>query len=158
VNRCCNLFTFFLFYIIITFHKWKGDYELADMNLINEAKTIRDRAYVPYSKFPVGAALKTKSGKVYTGCNIENAAYPVSCCAERVAIFKAISEGETEFVDMAVVADTDRPVPPCGSCRQVMSEFFNKSMPIYLTNLNGNTKTLTMNELLPFSFEPDDLK
>ncbi|MEN1969385.1 cytidine deaminase [Lentibacillus sp. N15] len=126
-------------------------------NLIDEAKSIREKAYVPYSKFPVGAALLTKSGKIYTGCNIENAAFPVSCCAERVAIFKAISNGETEFKEMAVAADTPRPVPPCGSCRQVMSEFFDQMMPVHLTNLHGDTKTVTVNELLPFSFKPDDM-
>ncbi len=125
--------------------------------LIEEAIKIRDKAYVPYSKFQVGAALLTKSGKVYTGCNIENAAYPVSCCAERVAIFKAISEGETEFQEMAVAADSPRPVPPCGSCRQVMSEFFSKTMQIHLSNLKKQTKSFTMEELLPFSFGTDDM-
>ena len=127
-------------------------------NLLEEAIKIRENAYVPYSKFQVGAALLTKSGNVYTGCNIENAAYPVSCCAERVAIFKAISEGETEFVQMAVAADTERPVPPCGSCRQVMSEFFAPQMEIHLTNLNKDVKTFTMEKLLPFSFNNDDMK
>jgi len=131
---------------------------MPNKQLIEEAKAIKDAAYVPYSKFPVGAALRTKSGRIFTGCNIENAAYPVSCCAEGVAIFKAISEGFTDFDEMAVAADTDRPVPPCGSCRQVMSEFFQKDMPITLTNLNGKTKIVTMQELLPFSFEPEDLK
>ncbi|WP_047985278.1 cytidine deaminase [Ornithinibacillus californiensis] len=126
--------------------------------LIDKAIQIRERAYVPYSNFPVGAALVTKSGKVYTGCNIENAAYPVSLCAERVAIFKAISEGETEFVEMAVAADTERPVPPCGSCRQVMSEFFHSDMNIHLTNLNANTMTVKMDELLPFSFQKSDME
>lgn len=125
--------------------------------LVKEAKAIREKAYVPYSKFPVGAAIKTKSGKLYTGCNIENAAYPVSCCAERVAIFKALSDGETSFSEMAVVADTNRPVPPCGSCRQVMSEFFDPNMKIHLTNLQDDIKTVTMEDLLPFSFQPDDL-
>ncbi|WP_163969825.1 cytidine deaminase [Oceanobacillus halotolerans] len=125
--------------------------------LIEEAIGIRNRAYVPYSKFPVGAALRTKSGKVYTGCNIENAAYPVGCCAERVAIFKAISEGETEFEELAVAADTQRPVPPCGSCRQVMSEFFDRDTKIHLTNLQNNIKSIVMEELLPFSFQPSDL-
>ncbi|WP_087971497.1 cytidine deaminase [Oceanobacillus rekensis] len=125
--------------------------------LIEEAINIMDNAYAPYSKFKVGAALLTKSGKVYTGCNIENAAYPVSCCAERVAIFKAISEGETKFQELAVAADSSRPVPPCGSCRQVMSEFFSKTMYIHLTNLNKETKSFTMEELLPFSFDIDDL-
>jgi cytidine deaminase len=131
---------------------------MAKNELIEKATQIRERAYVPYSKFPVGAALVTKSGKVYTGCNIENAAYPVSLCAERVAIFKAISEGETEFVEMAVVADTERPVPPCGSCRQVMSEFFHSDMNIHLTNLNANTMTVKMDELLPFSFQKSDME
>ncbi|WP_099158323.1 cytidine deaminase [Virgibacillus ndiopensis] len=126
-------------------------------NLIEEAKKMRSKAYVPYSKFPVGASLLTKSGKLYNGCNIENAAFPVTCCAERVAIFKAIADGETEFVEMAIAADTERPVPPCGSCRQVMSEFFNSSMTIHLTNLHNDVKTVNMEELLPFSFQPEDL-
>lgn len=130
--------------------------QMTKTNLIEEARKIREYAYVPYSKFKVGAAVKTKAGKIYTGCNIENAAYPVTCCAERVAIFKAIAAGERDFSDMAVVADTERPVPPCGSCRQAMSEFFEEDMPIYLTNLHGNIKTTTMKELLPFSFQSDD--
>jgi cytidine deaminase len=131
---------------------------LSKQELIDKAIEIREKAYVPYSKFPVGAALLTKSGKIYTGCNIENAAYPVSLCAERVAIFKAISEGETDFVEMAVVADTERPVPPCGSCRQVMSEFFDPEMMIHLTNLDANTLSTKMDELLPFSFKKSDMK
>lgn len=126
-------------------------------NLLRKAKEIRNKAYTPYSKFPVGAALITKSGKIYQGCNIENAAYPVSCCAERVAIFKAISDGAFDFDEMAVVADTKRPVPPCGSCRQVMSEFFEKGTRIHTSNLNDDINTMTMEEMLPFSFEPDDL-
>ncbi|WP_010650607.1 cytidine deaminase [Oceanobacillus massiliensis] len=130
---------------------------MINKELVEAALKIREQAYVPYSKFQVGAALLTKSGKVYTGCNIENAAYPVTCCAERVAIFKAISEGETEFQELAVAADSARPVPPCGSCRQVMSEFFPKTMNIHLTNLKNETKTFTMEELLPFSFETHDM-
>ncbi|WP_369404878.1 cytidine deaminase [Piscibacillus salipiscarius] len=98
--------------------------------LVNEAKSMLDQAYVPYSTFPVGAALLTKDGKVYKGCNIENAAYPVTCCAERVAIFKAVSEGERDFESLAVIANTSRPVPPCGACRQVMSEFFDPEMNV----------------------------
>ncbi len=131
---------------------------LAMLELIEEAKKIRKNAYVPYSKFKVGAALRTTTGKIYTGCNIENAAYPVTCCAERVAIFSAIAAGEREFSDMAVIADTKRPVPPCGSCRQVMSEFFDESMNIHLSNLKQNIKTVKMKELLPFSFDENDLK
>ncbi|GEN53956.1 cytidine deaminase [Halobacillus faecis] len=125
--------------------------------LINEAKKIREKAYVPYSKFPVGAALVTEDGTLYTGCNIENAAYPVTCCAERVAIFKAVSDGHDHFKELAVVADTKRPVPPCGSCRQVMSEFFQSDVKIHTTNLHGDTKTFTMEEILPFSFSSADL-
>ncbi|SIS37224.1 cytidine deaminase [Salimicrobium flavidum] len=125
--------------------------------LIEKAKDIRERAYVPYSKFPVGAALLTKSGEIYEGVNIENAAYPTTCCAERVAIFKAVADGHYDFETLAVIADTDRPVPPCGSCRQVMSEFFAPDTPVHTANLSGKTKTMTMAELLPFSFTPDDL-
>ncbi|WP_080874405.1 cytidine deaminase [Oceanobacillus timonensis] len=125
--------------------------------LLKEAIQMRDRAYVPYSEFPVGAALLTSSGKIYTGCNIENAAYPSTCCAERVAIFKAISDGETAFLEMAVAADTQRPVPPCGTCRQVMSEFFAPDMTIHLTNLQEDVQTLTTDQLLPFSFQKEDM-
>ncbi|MRH42444.1 cytidine deaminase [Aquibacillus halophilus] len=126
--------------------------------LLEKAKEIRTKAYTPYSKFKVGAALLTKSGKIYQGCNIENAAYPVSCCAERVAIFSAIANGEMDFEELAVVADTKRPVPPCGSCRQVMSEFFDKDMKIHTSNLTNDVKTMTMDELLPFSFNQNDLE
>lgn len=125
--------------------------------LITKAKEIRDSAYTPYSKFNVGAAVLAESGKIYTGCNIENAAYPVSCCAERVAIFNAISSGEHSFLEMAVIADTTGPVSPCGSCRQVMAEFFKKDMPVHLTNLHNETKTVTVEQLLPFSFQQSDL-
>lgn len=130
---------------------------MTTQNLIQQAIYAMENAHVPYSNFKVGAAVRTKSNKVYTGCNIENAAYPVSCCAERVAIFKAISEGESEFTEIAVAADTKRPVPPCGSCRQVMSEFFEPDTKIHLTNLKREVKSVTMEELLPFSFGTSDL-
>lgn len=126
------------------------------LELIRKAKESREKAYVPYSHFKVGAALRTSAGKIYTGCNIENAAYPVTCCAERVAIFSAIAAGERDFLDMAVIADSKRPVPPCGSCRQVMSEFFDESMTVYLSNLEQHIKTVKMKDLLPFSFNADD--
>lgn len=125
--------------------------------LIHEAKKVRSNAYVPYSNFLVGAALKTKSGKIYTGCNIENAAFPVSCCAERVAIFQAVADGEKNFEALAVAAETPGPVSPCGSCRQVMSEFFDKITQIYLTNMTNDTTTVTIENLLPFSFQADDM-
>ncbi|WP_456278246.1 cytidine deaminase [Bacillus sp. AK128] len=126
--------------------------------LILEAKKARDLAYVPYSKFKVGAALLTKDGKIYRGCNIENAAYSMTNCAERTALFKAVSEGEQEFVAIAVVADTDRPVPPCGACRQVISELCSGDMKVYLTNLHDDIHELTVAELLPGAFSAEDLK
>ena len=125
--------------------------------LIEEAKKARDKAYVPYSKFPVGAALLASNGNVYHGCNIENAAYSMCNCAERTALFKALSEGEREFLMLAVVADTDRPVPPCGACRQVISELCPQDMPIILTNLSGEIQQLTVEELLPGAFSAEDL-
>ncbi|MBS4173572.1 cytidine deaminase [Bacillus sp. FJAT-49736] len=125
--------------------------------LIEEAKQARDKAYVPYSKFPVGAALLTNDGKVYQGCNIENAAYSVCNCAERTALFKAYSEGDTSFSALVVTADTNRPVPPCGACRQVISELCPKDMKVILTNLKGDIQELTVEELLPGAFSPEDL-
>ncbi|WP_077214012.1 cytidine deaminase [Bacillus dakarensis] len=126
-------------------------------NLIQEAKLAREKAYVPYSKFQVGAALLTTDGKVYRGCNIENAAYSMANCAERTALFKAYSEGDREFAMLAVIADTDGPVAPCGACRQVISELCPKDMKVVLTNLKGDIKELTVEELLPGAFSPEDL-
>ncbi|KMJ60540.1 cytidine deaminase [Bacillus sp. LL01] len=114
-------------------------------------------AYVPYSKFKVGAALLGKDGKVYRGCNIENAAYSMCNCAERTALFKAYSDGMREYDAIAVVADTKRPVPPCGACRQVISELCAPEMKVILTNLHGDIQELTVGELLPGAFSPEDL-
>ncbi|MEH7414093.1 cytidine deaminase [Neobacillus drentensis] len=125
--------------------------------LMEEAKKARDKAYVPYSKFGVGAALLTKDGKVYHGCNIENAAYSMCNCAERTALFKAYSEGDRDFQMMAIVADTNRPCSPCGACRQVISELCPSDMRVILTNLKGDVKELTVAELLPGAFSPEDL-
>jgi cytidine deaminase len=125
--------------------------------LMEEAKKARDKAYVPYSKFGVGAALLTTDGKVYHGCNIENAAYSMCNCAERTALFKAYSEGDRDYQMMAVVADTDRPCSPCGACRQVISELCPSDMKVILTNLKGDVKELTVAELLPGAFSPEDL-
>jgi cytidine deaminase len=125
--------------------------------LIEAAKKARDKAYVPYSKFGVGAAILTTDGKVYQGCNIENAAYSMCNCAERTALFKAYSEGDRDFQMMAVVADTDRPCSPCGACRQVISELCPSDMKVILTNLKGDVKELTVAELLPGAFSPEDL-
>ncbi|MBS4209075.1 cytidine deaminase [Bacillus sp. FJAT-50079] len=125
--------------------------------LIQEAEKAKEKAYVPYSNFPVGAALLTKKGQVYRGCNIENAAYSVTNCAERTALFKAMSEGESEFAMLAVTADTLRPVPPCGACRQVIAELCPKDMKVVLSNGKGETKEITVEQLLPFAFSPEDL-
>ena len=125
--------------------------------LMEESKIARENAYVPYSKFKVGAALFSKDGKVYHGCNIENAAYSMTNCAERTAFFKAVSEGVHDFSSLAVVADTEGPVSPCGACRQVIAEFCEPNMPVYLINLKGNVLETTVAELLPGAFSPEDL-
>jgi cytidine deaminase len=120
--------------------------------LIESAKNVREKAFAPYSNFKVGAAVQTKSGKIFTGCNIENASYGLTMCAERVAIFKAVSEGEKEFSRIAVVADTDELTPPCGPCRQIIWEFCG-DVPVTFANLEGKTETLQMKELLPRAFD-----
>ena len=118
--------------------------------LIQTAVKMLDFSYVPYSHFHVGAALLTKSGKIYTGCNIENAAYGPSNCAERTAIFKAVSEGEKEFEAIAVVGGSEGKIedfcPPCGVCRQVMAEFCDKDFKIILSNGKKEVKTFTLPE------------
>lgn len=124
--------------------------------LLGMARTARGRAYVPYSRFPVGAALVCGSGNVYPGCNIENAAYSVCLCAERTALSAAIAAGEHEFVALAVVADTARPVSPCGMCRQALVEFA-PDMPVLLANLKGDEQRTTPGELLPGSFRAADI-
>ena len=122
--------------------------------LIASAATARERAYAPYSEFKVGAALLGKSGRLYTGCNVENAAYGPSMCAERTAIFKAVSEGEREFETIAVV--TENGVSPCGTCRQVMIEFA-PDMTIVIADTQGNIRLTTVRDLLPDGFTPDQL-
>lgn len=118
--------------------------------LINIARKARQNAYAPYSHFAVGAALLAESGKVYTGCNIENASYGLTCCAERNAIFAAVGAGERRFKMLAVAADSPEPVAPCGACRQVIAEF---GIPlVVMGNLKEATKTMTAEELLPYGF------
>lgn len=119
--------------------------------------TARETAYTPYSKFNVGAALLTEDGEVFLGCNIENASYGLANCAERTAIFKAVSEGKRKFVAIAVSGDTDGPISPCGACRQVIAEFCAPTMPVYLTNLKGDVLETTVETLLPGAFTPEDL-
>lgn len=125
--------------------------------LIRQAIEARKQAYTPYSHFPVGAALLS-GGKVYLGCNIENASFGLTNCAERTAVFKAVSEGNRRVEAIAVVADTDGPVSPCGACRQVLAEFCDRDTKIYLTNLQGNTEEWTMEQLLPGAFQAKDMK
>lgn len=126
-------------------------------NLVEAARAVRERAYAPFSKFKVGAAVKTKSGKVYIGCNIESASYGLTVCAERVAIWKAVSEGEREFTNVAVVADTEELTPPCGVCRQIIWEFCG-DIPVTFANLKGKTETVQMKEILPRAFDTKFLK
>jgi len=124
--------------------------------LLDQAIEARKKAYAPYSKFQVGAALLTKDKQVFFGCNIENASYGLTNCAERTAIFKAVSEGEKEIEAIVVVGDTEGPIAPCGACRQVMAEFCDKDTKIILANLNGATAETTIDELLPGAFSLKD--
>lgn len=124
--------------------------------LVEKAREARQKAYVPYSHFPVGAAVLTGSGRVFTGCNVENAAYGPTICAERTAVVKAVSEGEREIVAIAVVADTEGPCSPCGICRQVISEF-GKEIQVVMANLAGAIRVKTIGELLPSTFDADQL-
>lgn len=125
---------------------------------IEEANKMLAKAYIPYSKFPVGAALVTKEGKIYTGCNIENASYGLCNCAERTAIFKAVSEGERDFSYLVITGETDGPISPCGACRQVIAEFCEPKMPVLLTNVKGDEKEVTVEQLLPGAFTIENLK
>lgn len=129
--------------------------ELETQKLMDCAIKARENAYSPYSHFAVGAALLCEDGTLFEGCNIENASYGLTNCAERTAIFKAVSEGHTKFKALAVVADTEGPCAPCGACRQVMAEF--KIPLIIMGNLMGNIKMVTIEEVLPFSFSEYDV-
>ena len=125
--------------------------------LIQEAIEARKQAYTPYSQFKVGAAVLTADGNVFRGCNIENASYGLTNCAERTAIFKAISEGEPKVKAIAIVADTDGPVSPCGACRQVIAEFSDDHTKVYLSNLKGDLLETSIAELLPGFFKSTDM-
>ena len=129
----------------------------SDRALVEQARQARERAYTPYSKFPVGAALLGRSGRVYQGCNVENASYPLTICAERTALFKAVSEGEQDFEAIAVVTHTG--AMPCGACRQVLREFGGPDgdLRVIVADLKDNLQTFTIDELLPGGFTPDQL-
>jgi cytidine deaminase len=125
--------------------------------LVAAAKKARMRAYAPYSRFKVGAALLTKGGKVFTGCNVENAAYGVACCAERTALFSAVAAGEKKFRSIAIVAGTKDPCPPCGICRQALYEF-SPDMEVVMANIKGKPKIVSLRNLLPHGFSAKNAK
>jgi cytidine deaminase len=119
--------------------------------LVDAALRARENAHAPFSHFQVGAALEDSAGRIHTGCNVENASYGLTLCAERVAVFKAVSEGARQFRRVAVVADTDTLTPPCGACRQILWEFCG-DVPVTLVNLHGKTETYQLKELFPRAF------
>nr|WP_229311599.1 cytidine deaminase [Streptococcus anginosus] len=120
--------------------------------MIDLAIETSKKAYVPYSHFPIGAVLVAKNGQIFTGVNIENASFGLTNCGERTAIFKAISEGVTEFEELIVYGETQKPVSPCGACRQVMAEFFSQDLKVTLVAKDKSTVVMTVKELLPYSF------
>ena len=131
--------------------------ERSDRELIEAARAVRENAYAPFSNFRVGAALETDDGEVITGCNVESASYGLTVCAERVAIWKAISQGKRKIKHIAVVADTEDLTPPCGVCRQIIWEF-GGDIPVILANLKGKTEVVQMKDLLPRAFDTKFLK
>jgi len=120
------------------------------------AREARDRAHAPYSRFRVGAALKTRTGEIVTGCNVENATFGLTLCAERVAVFKAVSEGLEDFDAIAVVADSRKLTPPCGPCRQILWEHCG-DVVVHMSNLQGRSRTMRLSKLLPMPFDSDSL-
>ena len=123
------------------------------MSLVELARDVRENAYAPYSRFKVGAAVRGKSGAVYRGVNVENVAYPEGTCAEAGAIAAMVAAGETELVEVAVIADSPTPVPPCGGCRQKLAEFGRADTPVLLATTGGVTLATTIGELLPGRFD-----
>ena len=124
--------------------------------LVEAALAAREHAHAPFSKFKVGAALEDEDGRIFTGCNVENATYGLTICAERVAVFKAISEGVRKFKRIAVAADTEVLTPPCGACRQILWEFCG-DLWVHMETLQGARKTVRLKELLPFPFDAKNL-
>lgn len=128
------------------------------MTLKSEAVAVRENAYAPYSHFKVGAALRTSSGAVYAGCNVENVAYPEGTCAEAGAIAAMIAAGESEIKEVYVVADSPVPVSPCGGCRQKLAEFSTGDVPVTMATLDGEENTVPIRELLPGAFASGHMK
>ena len=124
------------------------------MSLMEAARKVRENAHAPYSRFKVGAALRTDSGAVHVGCNVENLAYPQGTCAEAGAIAAMCAAGERRIVEVAVIADAPDPVPPCGGCRQKLMEFAGPDVPVTMATTDGATRTITLGELLPGAFTP----
>ena len=125
---------------------------MATTELIDLAVKTSENAYVPYSHFPIGTVLVTAEGKIYTGVNVENASFGLTNCGERTAIFKAVSEGVRSFKELIIYGQTEKPVSPCGACRQVMAEFFEPDLPVTLVAKDKSTVVMTVKELLPYSF------
>ena len=128
------------------------------MDLFQAARAVRENAYAPYSDFKVGAAIRTVSGTIYTGCNVENVAYPQGTCAEAGAIAAMIAAGERDIAEVLVIADAARPVTPCGGCRQKLAEFAPPDAPVHLANLGGPVETTTLGALLPGAFDRDHME
>jgi len=131
--------------------------EHSDKELVEAARTVRENAYAPFSEFKVGAALETDDGEIIVGSNVESASYGLTVCAERVAVWNAISQGKRKIVKIAVVADTDDLTPPCGVCRQIIWEF-GGDIPVIFSNLAGKVETVQMKDLLPRAFDTKFLK
>ena len=127
------------------------------MELENAARAVRENAYVPYSRFKVGAALRAPSGRIFAGCNVENVAYPEGTCAEAGAIAAMVAAGETEITEAYVIADSAQPVPPCGGCRQKLAEFARGDTRVTLATVDGATLSTTVAELLPGAFGADHM-
>lgn len=128
------------------------------MSLLDAARAVRENAYAPYSHFKVGAAVRSVSGAVYTGCNVENVAYPEGTCAEAGAIAAMIAAGETELVEVCVIADAATPVTPCGGCRQKLAEFGRGSTHITMATVDGASEEITLADLLPGAFTPSHME
>ncbi|MDB4229057.1 cytidine deaminase [Paracoccaceae bacterium] len=128
------------------------------MDLIKKAIEVRKNAYAPYSNFLVGAAIKAKNGSVFSGCNVENAAYPEGTCAEAGAIAAMIASGQREIIEVVVAADSQTPVTPCGGCRQKLAEFSNSNVIVIFSNLNGEVGRMTLEQLLPGAFEKEQMR
>ena len=126
-------------------------------DLLDQARAVREQAYAPYSKFKVGAAICTPSGKVFVGCNVENVAYPEGTCAEAGAIAAMCAAGEYEIAEVAVIADSPTPVPPCGGCRQKLAEFAKGEVVVTLATISGAEQKMQISELLPGAFDPSHM-